>query len=308
MNLLAICGLLIISIVGLTSAAQINDPICGVQAKGNEPEGINSHKRYIVGGSHAKPHSWPWTALIMFNSAKRGEIADCGGALINKRWMVSAGHCFANFQPMIKRMSVKVGVDNHGHTDKPNEPSQQVVQIEKAIVHPKFNKTNAVWGGYDVSLVKFNKDVEFNDNVIPICLPSKDIANEKLNEGDDAIVVGWGLTSIEKGSVGSDTLQQVDLKVIGRDECGKRNGLARRHLKVHETKICAGSFKGEDVGNCKGDSGSPLVAKRNNHWELFGVVSGGLAKCSTARWPGVYTSIAHPEIIDWIHKTLETEH
>lgn len=43
----------------------------------------------VIGGHEAKPHSRPYMVFI-----KSREGAACGGALLHKRWVLTAAHCF----------------------------------------------------------------------------------------------------------------------------------------------------------------------------------------------------------------------
>jgi len=271
------------------NAAAKDDVKCGVQAPGNEPIGLNDTER-IVGGIHAKPHSWPWAAAIM----PSGDIVYCGGSLVNKRWMVTAGHCFADVDPSEwPQYKIKLGADDHGDSGDPNEPSQQVMTIEKAIVNPKYDAAKIT---HDVTLVKFSQDVQLNDNIIPICLPQK---GEALKGGDNVVTIGWGAT--QGGGEESRVLMQVEVPVVDSKVCAK----AYPNM-IDETMVCAGDLEHGGIDSCQGDSGGALMAKRNAQWELFGIVSWGRG-CAEPHYPGVYGYVEGPDMLDWILATLQKE-
>lgn len=46
----------------------------------------------INGGDVAKPHDWPWQALILCNPTST-KTAICGGVLISEQWVLTAAHC-----------------------------------------------------------------------------------------------------------------------------------------------------------------------------------------------------------------------
>jgi secreted trypsin-like serine protease len=43
----------------------------------------------IVGGSTSFPGEWPWAVAVV-----RDGVVICGGSLISKKHVLSAGHCF----------------------------------------------------------------------------------------------------------------------------------------------------------------------------------------------------------------------
>lgn len=50
----------------------------------------------IVGGSRAQKGEYPWIVQIQLYDPKADEDHSCTGALINDRWIMTAGHCAAN--------------------------------------------------------------------------------------------------------------------------------------------------------------------------------------------------------------------
>lgn len=49
----------------------------------------------MIGGKDARPGSWPWQ-IGMFRD---GIIFDCGGSLVNPKWIVTAAHCVYGRNP-----------------------------------------------------------------------------------------------------------------------------------------------------------------------------------------------------------------
>lgn len=84
-------------------------------------------------------------------------------------------------------------------------------------------------------------------------------------------------------------LRAVQVLIISRTQC---NILYRG--SISKRMICAGlSAGGKD--SCQGDSGGPLISGGVQ----IGVVSWGVG-CADAKYPGVYTNLADPEVASFI--------
>ena len=54
--------------------------------------GTKKPRSRIVGGTDAKPGSWPWQVLLD-NKMLEGPVA-CGGSILTPYWVITAAHCF----------------------------------------------------------------------------------------------------------------------------------------------------------------------------------------------------------------------
>ena len=84
--------------------------------------------------------------------------------------------------------------------------------IEKIRIHPRYNYLNA---DYDFSILFLTSPLDFSSNTIgPVCLPA---STQSRYTGQEAKVIGWGLTSSDGSS--ASKLQEVDVTVMTNHDC-----------------------------------------------------------------------------------------
>eukprot|EP00112_Aurelia_sp_Birch-Aquarium-sp1_P026195 Seg913.5 transcript_id=Seg913.5/GoldUCD/mRNA.D3Y31 product="Chymotrypsin-like elastase family member 3B" protein_id=Seg913.5/GoldUCD/D3Y31 len=65
----------------------------------------------VVGVDEAVPNSWPWQAFIDIKFP--GRRSSCGGTLIAKKWVITAGHCLTKRKGIMARhLEVVLGEHN----------------------------------------------------------------------------------------------------------------------------------------------------------------------------------------------------
>lgn len=275
---LILAFLLAISIVHVKGGVQ-----CGIRFFGEHypsPLSLDS-QGYIVGGFSARRGSLPWQVSIQH----LGHF--CGGTIIDKRWILTAAHCFErtpNFEGKIVAGE---------HDFRISEGSEQKIYVERVIMHPQYVSKNA---DNDITLLKLEKDLRFDDYTQPACLPK--LVNEKLDyaPGNVVIISGWGSTTARKAPT---TLQVATVPLIADSTCKKETYY--KPEKITASMVCAGKLGEGGVDACQGDSGGPLVKSVAGKFTVLGVVSWGYG-CAQPYKPGVYTRVARFE--KWIHDTM----
>merc|ERR1719350_659614 len=96
-----------------------NDPKCGIRPTSN---------RRVIHGSDAGFGTFPWQALIRIGKAK------CGGVLVNRQHVVTAGHCIKNKN--IEDLTVTLG-EYHIGEELEAFPSR-TYKVAAMVVHPNF--------------------------------------------------------------------------------------------------------------------------------------------------------------------------
>ncbi|XP_052745380.1 trypsin-1-like [Bicyclus anynana] len=218
----------------------------------------------IVGGTEVDINLYPYHAAYGTN---------CGGAILDKKWVITAGHCG-------KKPFIRVGSKYFNQGRKHN--------IKNYFVHPMWSASAKEHPfDFDFQLLELEEPLKFGDNVQPV----KVAHIEDMVIGKVVSVTGWGNTQ-ENGPYSSN-LRAVRVPIIAKENCQRvpfpyfRGALTSR-------MFCAGFSEGKKDA-CQGDSGGPAVA----YDRLLGMVSFGYG-CATPGSYGVYSKVA--KVRPWIQQ------
>ncbi|XP_075422722.1 serine protease 33-like [Ascaphus truei] len=241
----------------------------------------------IVGGQDSVYGEWPWQVSLRKNGYHL-----CGGSLINTQWVVSAAHCFIGAN-LASDYIVNLGAYQL------SSPRGILVPVKEIHIHPTFRQDGS---SGDIALLKLQTPVQYDDYMMPICTPTHDV---EFPIGFQCTVTGWGSIRPGVSLPTPQTLQKVQLPIIGHSECDAmyhfgNPSLLRNQTLIQWDMICAGYKEGRKDA-CQGDSGGPLVCLWNGTWLLTGVVSWGFS-CADPNRPGVYTRVT--AYSDWIKMVI----
>ncbi|XP_034107560.2 serine protease grass-like [Drosophila albomicans] len=249
----------------------------------------------IMGGQEIQLMSRPWLALLYFKTKNGSYAFKCAGTLINKRYVLTAAHCFLDQELLSVRLGEHYISQERDCRGDFCAPPVEDIDIERIFVHEKYSR---VTRHNDIALVKLSRDVEVKENITPICLPTNYDLQQEVNNMAKFHVTGWGKN--ENGPF-SDFPKQARLNRIDRLQC--QNSYPSR--EIVSTQICAG---GVGYDSCKGDSGGPLsyIKYLNDYQRIvqYGVVSIGKRECGNGS-PGVYTNVG--SYIRWIAYKIATK-
>ncbi|XP_077193202.1 kallikrein-7-like [Paroedura picta] len=242
---------------------------------------VSAQKR-IIGGAECRPHSQPWQ-VFLYDSFQNY----CGGVLIDKYWVVTAGHCHAwqasgpvgrNGEGLQRSITVFLGA--HSLWKK---GGAQITQAIEAIRHAAYDP---VYLSNDIMLLRLDPPAILGGRVKPI-----QMARQCVPVWTKCVVSGWGTTTFPEVN-SARNLQCVEVTVLPKKVC--------RHVygpSFIKSQICAGAIEGGRDA-CKGDSGGAMVC----NGVLHGLVSWGDGHCAARNKPGIYTEIC--KFKSWIIKNM----
>merc|ERR1711953_12986 len=250
-----------------TTPKPTGDCMCG---KANR-----AHK--IVGGQITEVNEYPWQVGL----SSGGATPYCGGSIISKKEILTAAHCTKGDSAS----SIYVLVGDHDITTSSDNKKYQVCSKKE---HGSYSSSTL---DNDFAILTLCDELEFDDKVMPVCLPSTEGQGTEY-ENKDAIVSGWG--TLSSGGSRPQYLNDVTVQTMSNAKCCG-NDYQYSCNELTDAMICA-SKPGKD--SCQGDSGGPLVvADSSGYYTLVGVVSWGYG-CADAVYPGVYARVTNA--LGWI--------
>ncbi|RVE52975.1 hypothetical protein evm_002452 [Chilo suppressalis] len=259
--------------------------------------GVDTNGDRIYGGQFTELDEFPWMALLGYRKPDGRRTYQCGGVLINHRYVLTAAHCVTGAveTEVGQLVSVRLGeYDTQSEIDCSDgvcaEPPQEIA-VHRSFPHPGYSDRNKNKKD-DIGMVRLAKRARYTYYVQPICLPD---TTTRVGPGFEVFVAGWGKTL--QGTNSPVKLKLV-LPVFDKNDCVNKYKTLGANLVSGQ--LCAGGTFSKDA--CRGDSGGPLMMKRpEGSWVSVGVVSFGYG-CGRDGWPGVYTSVAAYN--DWIQSIL----
>jgi len=241
----------------------------------------------IINGQESKVNEWPWMVLLDL-----GNRWQCGGAVIGKRWIITAAHClFGDDGSPRNTEDIKIYLGEHDLKDKSETDKVEVHKVDYVRVHEKYDNERLK---NDIAVIKVSKSIDLSQHT-PVCLPRR---NRKF-VGSQAMATGWGVEDYTHGEkpIWADVLQEVSLTIRDSSVCRRRWIKAQKAKKANGTtyhpsgKLCAG---GSGATVCTGDSGGPLTVKgRTGRHTLVGVSSFVSKKPCDVNDPGYFVDVSY---------------
>lgn len=249
----------------------------------------------VIGGREVNaPGQFPWMVLL-WNKALRGPF--CGGALLSRRFVLTAAHCFQLTGYNANQIEVRLGEYNTSST----ESYERTIDAAELIRHPNYNADTY---DSDILLIRLAEPVIFSDYIVPICLPSELRGETLLQTGQRGTVAGWGSTDGTRENH-SNVLKKAKLTIRDFSTCSAQHS---RYTLTSNMFCALGGNRATNVRDaCNGDSGGPFIVESEERSYVVGIVSWGVG-CGDINRPGVYTRVSRFRswILQHINADLQT--
>ncbi|XP_059610427.1 CLIP domain-containing serine protease B9-like [Phlebotomus argentipes] len=260
--------------------------------------GVEPASTRIIGGSETKLTEYPWLALLEYERRDGSWTAECGGFLINRRYVVTAAHCILGdkVDKVGRLINIRIGeynvetdpdciVDEFGDQNC-NDPVLNLA-VEEITTHENYLRDNPSNNQNDIALVRLSGNVEYSNSRSPICLPTPNFPGTRV--GGNVTVAGWGQTlESQRNSV----KLKVTVPIVSAERCERE--YSRKTELSFDLQMCAGGNFIQD--SCFRDSGGPLISRENGLWIAEGIVSFGTG-CGI-EVSSVYTRVS--AFVPWI--------
>ncbi|XP_067932707.1 chymotrypsin-like elastase family member 2A [Watersipora subatra] len=244
--------------------------------------------RRLIDGEEAIRGSWPWqTALVK----KDQSLVFCGGTLIHRQWVLTAGHCLESFAGNASNLELWFG-RNDITVAEIGSQKRQASKIFRHVNHRyPAHKSN------DIGLIKLAKPVATAPYVHLACLPTC-VTSEPL---EHCYLSGWGRVSeAEDDLMYPANLMQLKFPMVPHDLCRSEASWGSR---ITNKQVCAGGDGVHDM--CWGDSGGGLHCSHEGKYTVYGVSSFTGHLCSRDMRPAIFSKVNR--YLNWIGSTMGQE-
>ncbi|CAH0717978.1 unnamed protein product, partial [Brenthis ino] len=214
------------------------------------------------------------------------------GALIDKRWILTAAGPFYSTRESIKLLKVRLGSVNC-------KKGGTVVPLKEIVIHPSYINMEPT---YDLALLKIGQPIKFSEFILPIPLATMKgkILSAKFQSTywSRLIINHKLLPSTAKERIQQNSLRVSTQDMIPQEKCVDL--LQKYNYTFSRSTLCLGPIVSHH-SPCTPDVGAPITANDR----LWGITSGWTSKdCLQNISPTVFNRVSFPLTGKWIESTI----
>ncbi|CAK1545768.1 unnamed protein product [Leptosia nina] len=234
----------------------------------------------IIGGVETSIEEYPFIVQLEAFTSPLGWSQTCGASILTSYWVLSAAHCFEEWEVSPKRIRAGTTYRNHGGT---------MHYPRFTFNHPQYRVASRY--DADVSVMRVTSPFVYSLYIQPGTIVPQ---GYQVPDNTPVVLAGWGDTAW--GGNPATGLKKVEIYTINNELCRLRYQDLPGNLVVTPNMMCAGIL---DVGGrdaCQHDGGGPVLVGKI----IVGVISWG-HRCANATYPGISTAVS--SYTDWIVQT-----